>query len=95
MEKSDLDLVVKELDGVSAKWDTLGLNIGVYEYHLERIREQHSNYHKLCLREMLRYCLEQEDYNATWRAIVVSLRKSVDSDLADALEAKYCSGELS
>lgn len=95
LEKSDLDLVVEELDGVSAKWYTLGLNIGVYEYHLERIHAQHSDYHKLCLREMLRYCLEQEDYNATWRAIVVGLRKSVDSDLADALEAKYCSGELS
>jgi len=95
LEKSDLDLVVEELDGVSDKWDTLGQNIGLYEHHLGRIRERHSNYHKLCLREMLRYCLEQEYYNATWRAVVVGLRKSVDSDLADALEAKYCSSELS
>ena len=92
LEKYDLDVVTKELDGVSTNWYFLGKNIGVDTGKLDSIQRQHSHNHKVCLKEMLKCWLEH--YYTTWSTIVAGLKASVDSQLADHLEAKYCFSEF-
>jgi len=92
LEKSDLDVVASELDAVSSKWYTLGEHFGVDDYQLDPIRTQYSHDEKLCLREVIS---ERMDYYYTsWRDIIAGLRSSGDFQLADHLETKYCSSEL-
>jgi len=93
LEEFDLDLVASELDAVSSKWYTLGEHLGMHSNGLNFIHTEYSHNKKLCLREMLRestcnYC------TTTWSDIVAGLRSSGDSQLADHLETKYCSSEL-
>ena len=94
LEKSDLDLVTEELGGVSTKWYTLGNDFGLDSNELDSIRMKMSPNHKVCLKEMLNHWMEHFNITTTWSTVVAGLRTSVDSQLADHLEAKYCSSEL-
>ena len=90
---SRLDLLVKELTAVCKKWQYIGEELGVEQSSLRRIRTNHSNPGN-CLRkvlsERLRSCA------TSWKDIVVVLRTPHigESYLADHLEEKYCSSEL-
>jgi len=93
LEESDLDVVASELDTVSSKWYTLGkeLLLTYHHHHLDSIHTQHSQNPELGLRQML---TRRMVYYTTWRDITEGLRSSGDSQLADHLETKYCSSEL-
>ena len=90
---SHLDLLVQELTSVSDKWQDIGEELGVEQDSLDYIRTKHSDPGD-CLREVLRSWLPS--CAATWKHIVAVLRtpRIGDSHLADHLEAKYCSSEL-
>ena len=90
---SHLDLLVQELSAVSDKWQYIGEELGVDQFSLRRISTNHSD-PGVCLREVLRSWLPS--CVATWKCIVAVLRtpRIGDSHLADQLEAKYCSSEL-
>ena len=90
---SHLDLLVQELTAVSDKWQYIGEELGVDQFSLDYISTNHSDPGD-CLREVLRSWLPS--CVATWKRIVAVLRTPCigDSHLADHLEAKYCSSEL-
>ena len=94
LEMSDLDMVASELDAVCSKWYTLGKELlhTLDHHHLDSIQTQHSQNPKIGLRQMLRKRMDY--YHTTWRDITEGLRSSGDSQLADHLETKYCSSEL-
>ena len=85
-------MVASELDAVSSKWYTLVENIGLDDDELDPIRTQYSHDEKLCLREVISERMFY--YYTTWRDITEVLRSLGDSQLADHLETKYCSSEL-
>ena len=94
LEESDLDVVASELDAVSSKWYTLGKELlhKLDHHHLDSIHTQHSQNPEIGLRQMLR---KRINYHCTtWRGITAGLRSLGNSQLADHLETKYCSSEL-
>ena len=100
LEKSDLDVVASELDAVSSKWYavsskwyTLGKELLPRDDHhlLDSIHTQHRHNPKIGLKQMLR---RRMVYYTTWSDITAGLRPLGDSQLADHLETKYCSSEL-
>ena len=95
LEKSDLDVVASELDAVSSKWYTLGKELLAkhHHHHLDSIWTQHPQNAKIGLRQMIH---KRMDYvsGLTWMDIIAGLKSSGDSQLADHLETKYCSSEL-
>ena len=94
LEESDLDVVASELDAVSSKWYTLGNELLYKSFlkDLDFIHTQHSQNPEVGLRHMLRKRMVH--YATTWRDIAAGVRSSGDSQLADHLETKYCSSEL-
>jgi len=94
LEKSDLDVVASELDAVSSKWYTLGQELlpSYDHHHLDSIRTQHSQNPEIGLRQMLHKRMVH--HYTTWKGITACLRSLGDSQLADHLETKYCSSEL-
>ena len=89
-----MDVVASELDAVSSKWYTLGKELLAKRFHylLDSIRAHHPQNTKIGLRQMLREKIDK--YYTTWMDIIACLRSSGDSQLADHLETKYCSSEL-
>ena len=87
LEESDLDVVASELDAVSSKWYTLGQEL------LANLNSIHTQNPKIGLRKVLS---ERMGYYSglTWKDITEGLRSLGDSQLADHLETKYCSSEL-
>jgi len=94
LEESDVDAVATELDTVSSKWYTLGKELlhNIHHEDLDSIRTQHSRNPEIGLRQMLRKRMDH--HYTTWRDITAGVRSSGDSQLADHLETKYCSSEL-
>ena len=90
---SQLDLLVQELTAVRDKWQYIGEKLGVGQSSLSYISTIFSDPGD-CLREVLLRWLPS--CAATWKHIVAVLRTPHigDSHLADHLEAKYCSSEL-
>ena len=96
LEKSDLDMVASELDAVSSKWYTLGKELLHESDHkdLDSIRTQHPRNPKIGLRETIRRRMKTDYVPLTWSDIAASVRSSGESRLADHLETKFCSSEL-
>ena len=90
LEKSDLDVIASELDAISSKWYTLGLELLAERYHhrLDSIRTILLQNAKDGLGQMLR--MRMCYYPTTWMDIIAGVRSSGDSQLADHLETKYC-----
>ena len=90
---SHLDLLVQELTAVSDKWQYIGEELSVKQDSLRRISANFSDPCD-CLREVLRRWLPS--CVTTWKHVIAVLRTPGigDSHLADHLEAKYCSSEL-
>ena len=95
MEKSDLDLLTQELNGVKQKWNEIGEELGYPSSTLDKIRRENT-YSGDCLLELFKYGLEEHPGSTTWRNIVDALRSLGvgKSELADQLEAKYCPSEF-
>ena len=85
--------VVQELSVVQKKWRTIGKELGVGKYALDRIRTDYSE-PEYRLREVLRKKVSR--HTTTWGDIIAVLRtpRVGQSQLADQLEAKYCPSEL-
>ena len=91
---NELYRVLNELHGVRAKWRFLGVSLRVKESTLAAIGVQFHDSSD-CLREMLSHWLTLFfDYLPHWSAIVAALRMPIvdEPQLAQILEAKYCSG---
>ena len=88
-----VSLAAQEMTAVCEKWQDMGEELGVEQDLLRRISTNVSDPDD-CLREMLRRWLQS--CAATWKHIVTVLRTPCigNSHLADHLEAKYCSSEL-
>ena len=91
LEKSDLDLLTRELRPVQHKWESIGDELP-YIYGVGNIRCQYSD-DGYCLRKMLSTQLRGV---TTWRNILDALRSPdvSDSQLSDELEAKYFPSEF-
>ena len=85
--------VVQELSVVQKKWRTIGKELGLEKYVLDRIRTDYSDPGNR-LREVLSERVSH--HTTTWGDIVAVLRSPHvgQSQLADQLEAKYCPSEL-
>ena len=94
LEESDLDLLTQELTRVKQKWYEIGVDIGLVK-KVNDIRRQYSE-SDVCLREMLRECLQTRYTPITWRNMVDALRSPGvgQSQLADELQAKYFPSEF-
>ena len=92
LEESDVDAIATELDAISSKWYTLGKYFELPDYQLEHIHTQYSHDEKFCLREVISERMYY--YSPTWTGIIAGVRSLGDSQLADHLETKYCSSEL-
>ena len=88
-----VSLVAQELTAVSEKWQDIGEEFGVQQSSLADITTLYSD-PGVCLREVLRVRLGS--CATTWKHIVAVLRTPCigESHLADHLEVKYCSSEL-
>ena len=91
-ELPSVSLVAQELTAVSEKWQYIGQELGVEQFSLRYIRTNHSDPGD-CLREMLS---ERFESCSSWKDIIAVLRtpRIGESHLADHLEVKYCSSEL-
>ena len=88
-----VSLVTQELTAVREKWQDIGEELGVQQSSLRYI---HTNYSDPgdCLWRALRERFES--CATSWKDIIVVLRTARigESQLADHLEAKYCSSKL-
>jgi len=88
-------MVASELDAVSSKWYTLGQELLFTDDHkdLDSIQTQRPQRPKIGLRQMLR---KRMGYlgGLAWNDVIAGLSSLGDSQLADHLETKYCSSEL-
>lgn len=84
--------VATALKTISTKWYSIGLQLGVPVYRLERIDASRWKSAD-CLMEVVEKWLAQKDGKQTWRALVEALRaQSVgEGKLAMRLERKHCS----
>ena len=87
-------MVASELDALSSKWCTLGKELLHTAFHedLDSIHTQYAENPKVGLKEMINKRMDY--YTTTWMDIVRGLRSSGDPQLADHLDTKYCSSEL-
>jgi len=92
LEETDIDMAAEELDAVSSKWYTLGEHAGISHHELDLIHTKYSHDETFCLRQVLNKRINYA--STTWHDIVAILRSSDCPQLADRLEAKYCSSEL-
>ena len=88
-----MSLVTQELTAVREKWQDIGEELGVDQFSLTFIHTKSSDPGD-CLREVLRRQLGNS--YISWKDIVAVLRTPHigESLLADNLEEKYCSSEL-
>jgi len=89
-------MVASELDAVSSKWYKLGKELLHESDHkdLDSIFAQYSQNPKIALRNVISRRMEDDYIPPTWKDIIEGLRSLGDSQLADHLETKYCSSEL-
>ena len=82
--------VAEALHDAQAKWEFIGLGLGVHKDELDIIREKYSSNEKKLL-ELLKLW-QVAGKNTTWNAIVQVLRKSFVArhDLAYEIEERYC-----
>ena len=90
---SSVSLITQELTAVGEKWQYIGEELGVEQFLLRDIRTDCSDPGD-CLREVL--SKRFESCATSWKDIVVVLRtpRIRESHLADHLEVKYCSSEI-
>ena len=89
-----VSLVAQELIAVSEKWQDIGEELGVEQSSLRDIRNNCNSDPGDCLREVL--SKQFKSCATSWMNIVAVLRtpRIGESHLADHLEVKYCSSEL-
>ena len=85
----DLRVVMKELNDVRAKWNNIGVQLGVSVGTLDAIKKQYSDPSD-CLRETLTTWLKSSLCNK-WADVVDALNVVGEARLAAELEHKYCS----
>ena len=87
-----LRVIMEELNDVRAKWNNIGLQLGISVGTLDAIKKQ-CNDHSDCLRETLTTWLKRYPPPATWGYIIAALRSSTvdETKLASDLEQKYYS----
>ena len=88
MTPDDLDCVLQEVRDTSAHWYPLGLRLSVTTGTLGRIRA-HFFDSRDQLQEMLKTWLKT-GVNPSWKILIDALRDVGASQLAEALETKYC-----
>ena len=88
-----VSLLAQELTAVSEKWQDIGEELGVEQFLLRDICTVYSDPGD-CLRKVL--SKRFESCATSWKDIVAVLRtvRIGESHLADHLEVKYCSSEL-
>ena len=90
LSEKDLRVLMEELNNISAKWNNLGLQLGVSIGRLNAIK---NDYHTTsdCLRETLTIWLKTFS-SPSWSAIVDTLKSRTvgEVNLAVELEQKYC-----
>ena len=87
----DLRVVMKELNDVRAKWNNIGVQLGMSVGTLDAIREKYSDPSD-CLRETLTAWLKSSIPNE-WTNVVDALNVVGEAKLAAELEHKYCSSK--
>ena len=88
-----VSLVAQELTAVSKKWQDIGEELGVDQSSLDNISTYYSDPGDYLWRALSK---RFESCTTTWKDIVAVLRTPhiVESHLADHLDVKYCSCEL-
>ena len=90
MTPDDLDRVLEEVRDTSAHWYLLGLQLSVTTGTLDRIRA-HFFDPRDQLQEMLTTWLKT-CASPSWKILIDALRGVGASQVAEALETKYCVG---
>ena len=89
----DLNQVYQEYKHCSAKWEEIGLNLGVSKPRLDIIQKDYHNC-EMCMFQMLSKWLikENERYIPSWRSLCQAIY-SVDRDTADQIAKKHHVGD--
>ena len=74
---------------ISAKWEPLGIFLGLDSHFLENIEHDHPRNAKQCLVEVLKLWLKQSDPEPSWSALVETLQQLDEEKLAQRIQAKY------
>ena len=92
-ELPNVSVVAQELTAVHEKWQYIGQELGVEQSRLRDIRTKHSDPGDCLWRALSK---RFQHCTTSWEDIVAVLRtpRIGESHLADHLEAKYCSSEL-
>ena len=90
LSEKDLRVLMEELNNISAKWNNLGLQLGVSVGRLNAIKKDHHTTSD-CLRETLTTWLKTFS-SPSWSAMVDALKSRTvgEVNLAVELEQKYC-----
>ena len=88
---NDLNEVYQECKQFSAKWDTIGLNLGVASTSIAIINRDNPNSCERCMYQMLTKWLQRENETCvpTWRNFSRALRTEVGKATADQISLKY------
>lgn len=89
LSKNDLVTVRGALLPAAIKWYDIGLELLIPPDTLDTIQSDKNDKSSLCLREMLKICLDKKP---TWKMLIDALRTPAvnDQSLADDLTQKYC-----
>ena len=89
---NDLNDVFQECKQFSAKWDMIGLNLGIASTTIAIINRDNPNSCERCMYQMLAKWLQRENEKCVpnWRSLCQSLRAEVGKSPADQIAEKYC-----
>lgn len=92
---TDLDEVMETLNEVhfgAAKWNVLGLSLGIYQTNLDVVKDERGN-SKLYLRKTIELWLQCQDKvkkkgGATWENLIKAVESTGDNAAANRLRQK-------
>jgi len=89
---NDHNDVYQECKQFSAKWDIIGLSLGVTSTTIAIINRDNSNSCERCMSEMLAKWLQRENEKCipSWRSLCQAVCAEVDRSTADKIAEKYC-----
>ena len=85
------DLMKALYNRVAAKWEDIGIYLGLQIATLNTIAAEHPSNPRKCLIEMLKVWLERVDPSPTWSAIIEAVEFLGEEQLGRELKKKYCS----
>ena len=86
--KPELREIFMQLFPVAAKWENIGIFVGIKPDKLDNIKKENSSSQPDCLREMLKIWVKQIDPPPTWSTMADALQRIGEDGIARNLRRK-------